>query len=251
MTTCKSRPRSYFLTALVLSTATWLPTTASASSPALRQCQSNLSACQADDQTCQSNLQTCTDDLSSCESSLAHTCGNGIVEYGEVCDDGNTNGCGSCSADCQTFKLSSATGFILAVAGSSLVDGDLFSLNDGTGTTQVFEFDLDANTAVGNIPIFISGGQTAAAVALKIQQAIESSSLEIGAVNASNMVSLSSTRATSLGNKPITEAVADPDFLVSGMSGGAGGDCASDVGCADDRDCASGNCGGSSPGVCQ
>jgi cysteine-rich repeat protein len=28
-------------------------------------------------------------------------CGNGVVEPGEFCDDGNTNACGPCNATCS------------------------------------------------------------------------------------------------------------------------------------------------------
>ena len=40
-------------------------------------------------------------------------CGNGVVEPGELCDDGNTNACGPCNATC------SATGAGTCPAGTA------------------------------------------------------------------------------------------------------------------------------------
>ncbi|HSK00579.1 MAG TPA: hypothetical protein VK932_05035, partial [Kofleriaceae bacterium] len=47
---------------------------------------------------------------------------------------------------------------------------------------------------------------------------------------------------TGLGNVAITETVSDPDFAVTGMSGGAGGDCSAGETCAIDEDCESNVC---------
>jgi len=37
-------------------------------------------------------------------------CGNGIVESGENCDDGNADACGNCAADCGSVNLSPIAG---------------------------------------------------------------------------------------------------------------------------------------------
>jgi cysteine-rich repeat protein len=34
----------------------------------------------------------------------AASCGNGILETGEVCDDGNVEACGRCSFDCSALN---------------------------------------------------------------------------------------------------------------------------------------------------
>src|SRR5262249_37804734 len=63
---------------------------------------------------------------------IGSTCGDGVVNAPEeVCDDGNSNSCGSCDASCRTVKSAFAKGYIVAVAGASLGDGQMFTLNDG------------------------------------------------------------------------------------------------------------------------
>ncbi len=34
-----------------------------------------------------------------------YTCGNGILEVGERCDDGNTDAADGCSSDCQQVSI--------------------------------------------------------------------------------------------------------------------------------------------------
>ena len=170
-------------------------------------------------------------------------CGDGIVTDCEACDDGNAS-CGLCSADCrELFQLASATGWILAVDGASLVDGETFTLDDGTGTVATFEFDLAGDgVGAGNSAINVLASDSAPSVANRIRSAISNSALQIDAVRTNNLVSLVNLHQSSLGNKPIIETVSDPDFLVSGMGGGAGADCLLDEACSTNGDCASGLC---------
>jgi len=45
---------------------------------------------------------TCSQDCSSVSTSRCNTCGNGTIEPGEVCDDGNSEDDFTCSADCRS-----------------------------------------------------------------------------------------------------------------------------------------------------
>ena len=81
-------------------------------------------------------------------------------------------------------------------------------------------------------------------MANRIRSAIINSALQIDAVRTNNLVSLVNQRQSSLGNKPIIETVSEPDFLVTGMQGGAGADCLLNDDCTTDGDCASGLCEG-------
>jgi hypothetical protein len=51
------------------------------------------------------------------------------------------------------------------------------------------------------------------------------------------IVLLTHDDATTLGNIAITETVADVDYAVSGMTGGAGGNCATGQECQQNIDC--------------
>jgi cysteine-rich repeat protein len=170
-------------------------------------------------------------------------CGDGIVTNCEVCDDGNPS-CGTCGADCrELFQLASATGWILAVDGASLVDGETFTLDDGMGTVAAFEFDLASDGVEnGNTAIDVSASDPADLVANRIRVAIINSALQIDAERINNLVTLVNQHQSNLGNKPISETVSNADFLVTGMQGGAGGDCLLAEECGTDGDCASGLC---------
>ncbi len=96
-----------------------------------------------------------------------------VVPYPGVVSitDGNGNYTGSLSANSGTFNqiaapaISSVTptlthvGSITTVAGSDLVDGDYFTLNDGGA--YVFEFDNNAAVTPGRIGITFTGAETA------------------------------------------------------------------------------------------
>jgi hypothetical protein len=187
---------------------------------------------------------TCNADCSAVLTLTGPLCNDGITDSPEeACDDANAS-CGACSSDCrQQFQLASATGWILAVDGASLVDGETFTLDDGMGTVVTFEFDLASDgVGNGNTAINVSASDSAASVANRIRAAIINSALEIDAVRTNNLVSLVNQHQSSLGNKPILETVATADFLVIGMGGGAGADCLLGDDCTTDGDCASGLC---------
>lgn len=165
-------------------------------------------------------------------------CGDGIVQgLFEDCDDHNTSVCGSCSADCRALRSARATGVIAPAAGSDLVDGDQVTLDDGASAPTTFDF-TNGTPSAGHIKVAFSIGDARSAMAAKLVSAINgvAATLRITASNGgSGIVLLTHDNATALGNNTITESVATPDFVVLGMSGGAGGDCAVGVGCSTDR----------------
>ena len=60
--------------------------------------------CISDDGTCCEGCTTLSDN------DCGVVCGNGLIEAGEVCDDGYTDACGSCNADCSGIGTSSLCG---------------------------------------------------------------------------------------------------------------------------------------------
>src|SRR5262249_51756369 len=108
-------------------------------------------------------------------------CGNGIIDSGELCDDGNASSCGTCSADCRLYlSAAAATGLILAAPGNEYAEGgtDSFALSDGL-QTRLFRF--ATTSATGSITIDPSGGASSAQMAVRIADAINGSGLRIDA----------------------------------------------------------------------
>jgi hypothetical protein len=124
-------------------------------------------------------------------------------------------------------------------------DGDTFTLDDGFHLPTTFEFRKVGPFDPDNIPILLSDGQSANAVGDLVRAAINdvTDDLEITAdATPGPTVTLTHDRFTELGNILILKDVANPAFVVNGMAGGAGGDCADDEACGDDADCESNNC---------
>ena len=201
------------------------------------------SACPYGQAFCTVCSSTCTD--------IAETggqCGDGFADLpDETCDDNNNSTCGSCSPDCQTIQLDRATGLIAAIPGSQIDDGETFAISDGLSPEVVFEFNPSGGS---NVPVAILAADDASTVAQKIRLAIDDEAIAIDAVANGPLVRLTHQLPTSLGNLAITSTVANVDFYVEGMSGGAGGDCPPGTTCASAGDCASGSCGSSQPGSC-
>ncbi len=206
---------------------------------------------------CPYGTASCTFCDASCTSTLLLTgpyCGDGLRSASEACDDGNTLACGTCSATCQQAQFAPATGRITPVAGSSLVDGETFTLNDGFNPSRVYEFDKNGSVAGGRVPVSIGSTFTLAQVASAIASAINSQAdVAVGIMASSasgSTVELTHLRPGTRGNQPLFESVTNADFRVSGMAGGAGSDCASGTGCTRTEDCAFGlECGPA--GVCR
>lgn len=68
------------------------------------------------------------------------TCGNGLVEPGEVCDDGFTDACGTCNVDCTAVGSglgACGDSTVCAEAGESCDDGN--TTDDGNGCSATCE----------------------------------------------------------------------------------------------------------------
>lgn len=216
--------------------------------PVHEECDDQNSATEG---SCPYGAANCTVCSSTCTlvERTGSTCGDGVIDAPyETCDDGNASTCGSCSSDCRTVQAARATGLIVAVPAADIGDGTGFTLADGLGAAVRFEFDKDA-TATGT-PVVLTG-DTASGVASKIAAAVNASGLALTAVARGSLVQLTHDVPTFLGNVAISETVASADFVVSGMAGGAGGDCGPGVGCTSNADCASGTCSPYSPRTCQ
>jgi hypothetical protein len=118
-----------------------------------------------------------------------------------------------------------ATGAIGAVAPTSLVDNDYFTVGDGNGHTVTFEFKVTGAfvATAGCTTIDVSSDTSASDVAASITSAINYSSLLIEANAYNAIVQLVHQIAGTSGNVTITESVASSSFYVSGLSGGGGG----------------------------
>lgn len=210
--------------------------------------------------SCPYGQPTCTNLCSAdCKMPLSLTglyCGDGAVttSAGEACDDYNGMACGRCDASCNMFATAAATGYIVASTGMQISDDDTLTINDGFGHVAVFEFDKDASgpsdTNMTNLIITTANTDTADQMHTKLRNAINGvpGFLITASDGGNNLVLLTHDRKSSLGNLAITDTIGSSDFIVSGMAGGAGGDCGAGIGCAGDDDCQSGNC---SNHVCQ
>lgn len=115
-----------------------------------------------------------------------------------------------------------ATGTITNVAGALLVDGETFTINDGVGTTTIFEFDDDGSVAAGNVAVAFTAADTADQVRNAIITAINRTpSLRVSAaIGGAALTDLTHDIRTAQGDQPITETVANAGFVVTGMAGG-------------------------------
>ncbi|MEZ0314092.1 MAG: DUF4215 domain-containing protein [Myxococcota bacterium] len=172
-----------------------------------------------------------------------NVCGDGVVDpENEACDDHNTNLCGSCGFSCLNFTLGVARGQIVTIPGVMLVDGETIIVGDGFESVT-FELDSNASTTVGTVAVTFLTSNNAATIAAAIRNAVNNHpTLAIDATQSGALVNLTNQRPTALGNVAITETVDIFDFVVTGMSGGQGGDCSVGQGCSNGFDCASGVC---------
>lgn len=117
-----------------------------------------------------------------------------------------------------------ARGSIAAVAGSALVDGEDFDLDDGTNPAVTFEF--DDNASVVETPtlraVAFTGADSLDTVSAAILAAIAGAPVlaitpSVGSPGLTNLVNNAPGVA---GNVAITESVVDAGFIVTGMEGG-------------------------------
>jgi cysteine-rich repeat protein len=191
--------------------------------------------------SCAYGTATCSACNASCTSALSLTgpyCGDGIQNGSEGCDDGNSSACGTCSSTCSQVQSARATGSITVLNASSISDGNSLSIDDGINPLVIFEFDSDGtvdDVEHVRIPLSSSNDNLAGNIASAING--PSAALDITAQRSANVVTLTHVYATSLGNRTMSSSVSSSRMTVSGMSGGAGGDCPASTGCTRNEDC--------------
>ena len=165
-------------------------------------------------------------------------CGDGYrnADAGEVCDYGYVSYCGSCQGMCRIGAPRNARGGIAVVAGSKIRDGEKFLIEDGKQGVW-FEFDNDGGVSSKAVAVVFSDAGVYD-VAINVRNAIErATTLKVEVKVDGGYVELEN-KYYGLGNRGIVELVADPDFIVEGMSGGVGRDCPEGERCVVDSDCA-------------
>jgi len=119
-----------------------------------------------------------------------------------------------------------ATGTMSVVTGAELLDTDYFTLNDGVNTPTVFEFDSDSTVTPGRVGVTYTAGDTSAQVQASVISAINgvgTTLLITASAGTDPVVNLANDTAGAQGNATQSENVADTDFTLSNMTGGAGG----------------------------
>jgi hypothetical protein len=121
---------------------------------------------------------------------------------------------------------SRAKGQIMPVAGSLLIDGETFTLNDGLNGNKVFEFDSTGSITPGRTPVAFTAGSTiqqvSDSIALAINTLVTGDFFIAAKSNPGGTVTLVNNQPGVIGNNTITETVANAGFLVQGMVGGTG-----------------------------
>jgi cysteine-rich repeat protein len=184
------------------------------------------------------------------EAGAPAVCGNGVVETGETCDDGNVLSCGTCSPDCDVARVipAGADGSITIGVGTNIADGDTITLNDGSDTA-VLEFECDPvgdcpnatdGVGAGNIQVLFDASNFDG---LNDEQ--EYRDLLISAIDGSGLTVDASTGGVNVvsleGVVTLSDTVGAPTFV-------AGARCRADRGCSGDSVCLSNDCVAS---VCQ
>ena len=106
-----------------------------------------------------------------------------------------------------------------ATGGAAFLDTETFILTNAAGAATTFEFDLAGGGATGT-PIVYTGAENQAAMAVLIQNAINTAAIDITAVASATAVSVTQDTAGGAGNVTITETVADAGFVATGFAGG-------------------------------
>jgi cysteine-rich repeat protein len=196
---------------------------------------------QCDDGASNSNTGACT---LACRRPV---CGDGIVNQPpahplETCDSGNTADCGSCNSSCSAVHSAQGTGLLIVNSTALISSGrDTFTLSDGV-ISRTFTFDRSDDPAPAPSPPTVSydADDPVEAVAAKIVTAISSSPLHITARQFDppfrQIVLLVNKRATQTDGS-LTASAANNGFQVTDITGGVGGNCPANTGCASDDDC--------------
>ena len=116
-----------------------------------------------------------------------------------------------------------AGGSITFVAKANLIDGETFTISDGT-TAKVFEFDVDGGGVGGsNVQVNVSGVTTAIEVAGVAHTAINGATFNVTSTNpGTGTLTLANDASGSTGNVAITDTVTNSGFTHIGMGGGGG-----------------------------
>jgi cysteine-rich repeat protein len=193
---------------------------------------------------CPDGVEVCSRCSADCKQRLTlrgAVCGNGIQEPGEICDDGNDDSCGSCTATCRNQNNAvKATGSITVITPAFISDGSFFSINDGIHDRLAFEFDRNSRVPEGRVPIDLTNLTTSEAVATAIAAAINQQPDDVLAISATvhgGTVDLEQLHAGYFGDKSINKTPWDPSYSVSGMSGGRLQRCSIHTGCTQNDDC--------------
>jgi hypothetical protein len=122
----------------------------------------------------------------------------------------------------STFKrLDGNGGTSTCVAKSNLADADYITIGDGISLPKLYEFDPTGNgVTAGRIRVNVSNDTTASEVCARLQEAISSNQPILMLVNMSGILMITNKLAGTFANISIGKNVANPGFLVSGMSGG-------------------------------
>ena len=191
--------------------------------------------------SCAYGTPTCSACNASCTGALNLTgpyCGDGVQNGSEVCDDGNASACGTCSSTCSQIQSAHAAGTITVLNASGINDGDTLIIDDGISGFVVFEFDSDGTLSDdANVRITRSSSNDAQAQAIAGAINGPAGAIDIMAQRSANVVNLIHDFATSLGNQALSPSVSSTVMAVSGMSGGAGGNCPGSTGCTRNEDC--------------
>jgi cysteine-rich repeat protein len=191
-------------------------------------------------------------------------CGDGFVNpaANEICDDGNTDACGTCSPNCQQAQLilARATGTITVTA--TVNDGATLTINDGINSVLFSEFDTDGSCISTSDRICINvPGATTNDVAARIAAAINSRGVRllVMANQSSNQVQLTHDLEGQIGNgvDPYAIVTLSPGVMglaLLNLSDGTGYDCPTATGCVRNEDCRTRYCSisaGKERGTCE
>jgi hypothetical protein len=144
---------------------------------------------------------------------IEQACNDGIVQSPEVCDDGNAS-CGTCSPGCTAFASDFAKGSISVLKQSNLVNGDNFTLADGYGNSQTFEYRTSGTQTAGRVLILINSGgsgDSASTVRTKTVSAVNFAST----LTSASVTTGTATFTTTANPHPLSAGV---KVLVSGVS---------------------------------
>jgi hypothetical protein len=124
------------------------------------------------------------------------------------------------------FPGDGARGTITAVAAASIVDGETFVIDDGLSAAVTFEFDNNGSVVPSTTlrPVTYTGIETATAMRDLIRNAINSAPVLNITANVLDVAVVGLVNSTfkngTVGNVALAETVANPGFIVTGMTGG-------------------------------